>query len=505
VSTDGSGNATIAATLTASVTEGEYISATATNLTTNDTSEFARNTVSHIARIIITPDAELSTNEDGGAVEFSIVLNAAPVSEVTIQIASSDPGEGAASAASLTFTSANWNVAQTVTVTGVFDYLTDGNVPYTITFNPRLCGDEFYSALDVEEIGMVNIDHVNCAPVLTVPEKQTVNSSLLLSSTTENAVMVQDVDSGGNPLQMQLIATNGIMTLGNKAGLTFLVGDGTRDGTLQFSGSAADINAALEGMIFIPTDVNANLQIFVSDQGYSGSGGVLTATANLEIEAINPQPATLAPPILPLSSQSSSEASAHAMPLSASLSLGADAYLAGFSQDGASPRAETPFAENANPHGFNTLAHQAAPAEITSVAVCPDNAFLHDKYQILAEPIVLKPADDKLVMQPLMLDTQLLWKEINLAASDALPWLSKISVGTAIGLGAGLSAGYMMMAFRFGAMLTSSLATFPMWQWIDPLPILETLGGKPGKFNLPGESELDANAPLDESLETLIS
>jgi hypothetical protein len=37
----------------------------------------------------------------------------------------------------------------------------------------------------------------------------------------------------------------------------------------------------------------------------------------------------------------------------------------------------------------------------------------------------------------------LLWEKINaLAVSYTLPWLSKISAGTAIGLGAELSAGY---------------------------------------------------------------
>ena len=34
--------------------------------------------------------------------------------------------------ATLTFTTANWNVAQTVTVTGVDDALDDGDVAYTI-------------------------------------------------------------------------------------------------------------------------------------------------------------------------------------------------------------------------------------------------------------------------------------------------------------------------------------------------------------------------------------
>jgi hypothetical protein len=45
---------------------------------------------------------------------------------------SSDTTEGTVSPASLTFTSADWNVAQTVTVTGVDDYEVDGDIDYTV-------------------------------------------------------------------------------------------------------------------------------------------------------------------------------------------------------------------------------------------------------------------------------------------------------------------------------------------------------------------------------------
>jgi len=66
VTTDGSGNATFSTTISATVATGSYISATATNLTTNDTCEFAQNviaTVSFIAPINSVPAAQ-TTNED---------------------------------------------------------------------------------------------------------------------------------------------------------------------------------------------------------------------------------------------------------------------------------------------------------------------------------------------------------------------------------------------------------------------------------------------------------
>ncbi len=180
---------------------------------------------------------------------------------------------------------------------------------------------------------------------------------------------------------------------------------------------------------------------------------------------------------------------------------------ASFEQSGNLVRTESPNKNVVDALGLKTIMSNAKPAEITAVDVTSDNASMRDRYQTLAlQPIVPKVSDDKLVTQAIV-DTQLLWKDIKVLAdaSDKLPWFSKINVGTAIGLGAGLSAGYLMMAFRFGALLTSSLVTFPVWQWVDPLPILETSAYKSNKPKHIGENEQDANASLEESIETLVS
>ena len=51
---------------------------------------------------------------------------------MTIGLSSSNTAEGTVSAASLTFTTANWNIPQTVTITGVNDAVDDGDIVYTI-------------------------------------------------------------------------------------------------------------------------------------------------------------------------------------------------------------------------------------------------------------------------------------------------------------------------------------------------------------------------------------
>ncbi len=71
------------------------------------------------ASVTVTPTSGLVTTEAGGSATFTVVLTSQPTANVTIPLSSSDLTEGTVSPASVTFTSANWNVAQTVTVTGV--------------------------------------------------------------------------------------------------------------------------------------------------------------------------------------------------------------------------------------------------------------------------------------------------------------------------------------------------------------------------------------------------
>ena len=64
----------------------------------------------------------LTTTEAGGTDTFTVVLDVQPTADVTVALTSNRP-EAAPSPASLTFTSANWDVVRTVTVTGQNDAL----------------------------------------------------------------------------------------------------------------------------------------------------------------------------------------------------------------------------------------------------------------------------------------------------------------------------------------------------------------------------------------------
>jgi hypothetical protein len=74
----------------------------------------------------------VQTSKAGASGAFHVALTSQPTSPVTIQLSSSNPVEGSLSASSLIFDSSNWNIAQTVTVTGLNDGLNNGSPVYHI-------------------------------------------------------------------------------------------------------------------------------------------------------------------------------------------------------------------------------------------------------------------------------------------------------------------------------------------------------------------------------------
>ncbi len=132
---------------------------------------------------------------------------------------------------------------------------------------------------------------INNAPVNTVPAPQEINEDtvLVFSSGTSNAITVKDEDAGNNSVEVALSATNGLLTLGGMAGLTFTTGDGTSDGTMRFTGTLAPINAGLEGLIFQPlTNFNgeASLELITHDLGNTGAGGPKSDTDTVPITVL---------------------------------------------------------------------------------------------------------------------------------------------------------------------------------------------------------------------------
>ena len=88
----------------------------------------------------------------------------------------------------------------------------------------------------------ITVTAVNDAPVLTVPGAKTVDEDTLLSIT---GISVADVDASTGAVKITMSVASGRLTLAAVTGLTFTVGDGTSDAAMTFTGTLANVNAAL--------------------------------------------------------------------------------------------------------------------------------------------------------------------------------------------------------------------------------------------------------------------
>jgi len=96
------------------------------------------------------------TTQDGVTkVTFRVVLDTLPTATVTIPVSSSVPAQGTVSAASLVFTPANFNIPQTVTVTGVNDNNAN-TVPYNVVVGTSTSTDPVLNGLPGFTINLTN-------------------------------------------------------------------------------------------------------------------------------------------------------------------------------------------------------------------------------------------------------------------------------------------------------------------------------------------------------------
>lgn len=132
------------------------------------------------------------TTEDGGDTSFTVKLTTAPTADVVISVTSSDATEGTVSTSSLTFTPANWNTPQTVTVTGVDDNLVDGKVYYSVRLSSAVSADPVYHGIDPSDVSLSNLDNEQAPDRLyfTVETDQTLGT---VAAANEDIVVLDTV------------------------------------------------------------------------------------------------------------------------------------------------------------------------------------------------------------------------------------------------------------------------------------------------------------------------
>jgi large repetitive protein len=147
-------------------------------------------------QVLVDPTSGLVTTEAGGTATFELALSNAPAADVTVAVSSSSP-EGAATPATVVFTPSDWSTPHVVTVTGVDDFVDDGDVSYAIRTAPAASADVRYAGIDAPDVGATNLDDdvagLTAAPgsgLVTTEAGGTATFQLSLSSQPVQDVLV---------------------------------------------------------------------------------------------------------------------------------------------------------------------------------------------------------------------------------------------------------------------------------------------------------------------------
>ncbi len=177
--------------------------------------------------------SELSVGENAGTGTFTAVLNSQPLTDVVLNIVSNDTAEATVSPATLTFTTANWDTPQTVTVTGVDDAIQ--NIDHTTTIVVSVntgSSDSTYSAVESEDVFVILVNDDNNVP----PTDIRLNGG---STLTIN----ENIPSGGTAATISAIDPD----YGDSH--TFTLGcavPGADDSSFAISGTNLNVNTAID-------------------------------------------------------------------------------------------------------------------------------------------------------------------------------------------------------------------------------------------------------------------
>ncbi|MGJ3245093.1 MAG: tandem-95 repeat protein [Elainellaceae cyanobacterium] len=218
------------------------------------------------------------------------------------------------------------NNSSTITLTGSLSAINTALAGLSYTGNSNFNGGDTLTitADDKGNVGTggsqvvvenvpITVTPVNDAPTLVAPgTTQTISTNTSLTFSGATAISIDDVadlsNSGADTFTVTLDATRGgtaygtlIVKTGSGATVT---GDNTANVTI--AGTKAQVNAALDGLQYVPADYNSeavvNLAITVDDNAnggtaVSGVGNALTATRNvtINVSGTNDPPVITAP------------------------------------------------------------------------------------------------------------------------------------------------------------------------------------------------------------------
>jgi hypothetical protein len=265
-------------------------------------SDFAvTNADNDTADIIVSPTIGLNTTEAGGTANFTVKLNSEPSANVIIGLNSSDPSEGSVPA-SMTFTPANWNTAQSVTVTGVDDAMVDGSINYTILTAAASSTDLNYDGLDAADVSVANADNdiagVSVTPtsgLVTTESGGTASFSIKLNSQPSANVVIALTSTDTSEGTVQALVTFTPSNWDSAQTVTVTgVDDNVLDGSINYSiQTIASSSDTLYNAIEVPDVAVSNTDNDTSGVTVTPASGLSTTeaggTANFSLQ-LNSEP-----------------------------------------------------------------------------------------------------------------------------------------------------------------------------------------------------------------------
>ncbi|MGB7344042.1 MAG: cadherin domain-containing protein [Pirellulaceae bacterium] len=246
LTTDASGNYSGTLTVTG-VVDADSIVATAT-MTGIGTSEFGNAFGVNVTPSDLNPNAvSIDENTD----------TSSGVTVATLLTSDNDSGDTA------TYTVVGGADAGVFSISGDSLILTDGVLDFETqsSYTVRVRTTDSGGLYREEDI-VVSVNDLNEAPEVNGPATATVTESQSITFNAAGAGLIDTFDVDGDNLTVTLTANHASIALAQTTGLTLIDGDGS-DGTLQFSGTQVNIDAALDGLEYD------------SQAGYNGSASLI--------------------------------------------------------------------------------------------------------------------------------------------------------------------------------------------------------------------------------------
>jgi hypothetical protein len=162
IATNALGNAEFMTTFSP-IPVGRFVTATATNESTGDTSEFSLCKQAVAAGLNISSLTATTTevNEtSSGDWLFNTSLASIPTANVTFPLSISDPTEGRLlEGSSITYTPSRATSNHIIPLEGVDDGIDDGDVGYTFVIGPAVSADPNYNGLNPSDVTVTNLDN----------------------------------------------------------------------------------------------------------------------------------------------------------------------------------------------------------------------------------------------------------------------------------------------------------------------------------------------------------